>query len=135
MLQPADKAVFWAEIGQNLTVECVAFGAGNIHFQLLKVKGNRTSKGSDSPLEVVKKHTEFFSEEKSRSAAQRYRAIFHFSNITKKDFDMYTCMAGNSVGFSATSFRIKEKRRSSTSAPGEYSINAYTKSHEFRTNK
>ena len=114
-----------------MTVECVAFAAGNIHFQLLKVKENRTSKGSDSSLEVVKKHTEFFSEEKSKITAQRFRAIFHFNDITKKDFDIYTCMAGNSVGFSATSFRIKEKR---SRAPREYSINAYTKSHKFRTN-
>lgn len=125
ILQPTDNAVFWAHIGQNMTIECVAFAAGNIHFQLLKVKENRSANGSNSPLEVLKKPTEFISEGKSTHTAQTYRAIFHFINITKKDFFIYTCMAGNSVGFSATSFRIKEKRRSSTKAPGDYSINAF----------
>ena len=113
-----------------MTVECVAFAAGNIHFQLLKVKPNRTSNGSNSndfnsPLEVLKKPTEFSSEGKSKATAQTYRAIFYFNNITKKDFFTYTCMAGNSVGFSATSFTIKEKITSSTSVPGE-SASLYT---------
>ena len=114
-----------------MTVECAAFASGNIHFQLLKVKENRTSNGSDSPLEIVKKHVEFTSEKKSPGTGKRLGAIFHFSRITNKDFNMYTCMAGNAVGFSATSFRIKEKRRSSASAPGEYSLHAYTKSQKL----
>ena len=108
-----------------MTVECVAYADGNMHFQLLKVKKNRNADGSTSPLEVVKKHTEFIFEEKSASTGKWYRAIFHFSNITKKDFDVYTCMAGNSVGFSATSFRIKEK------IPGEYSTHVHTKATNF----
>ena len=107
-----------------MTVECDAFAAGNIHFQLLEVKDNRTLNGSTNPLEVLKKPTEFISNVKDQGSAKTYRAIFHFINITKKDFVTYTCMAGNSVGFSATSFKIKEKIRSSTSAPGESSSNA-----------
>ena len=86
MLQPADKAVFWAEIGQNMTVECVAFAAGNIHFQLLKVKENRTSKGSDSSLEVVKKHTEFFSEEKSKNHCTEVSCNFSLQLHHEKGF-------------------------------------------------
>ena len=131
ILHPADESVFWAHIGQNMTIECAAFVVGNIHFQLLKMNENR----SKDRLEVLKKPTTFISEGKRRNVAQRYRAIFHFNKITKKDFDEFTCMAGNSAGFSATSFRIKEKIKSSTIDPGEYSINVCTKSHTFRANK
>ena len=105
---PKDNSTFYVKLGQNKTVECLAYAQGNIHFQLLRIIKNNSANGTDR-LEVLQKPTDFFTDfTHDADVVRRNRAVFHFNNITKKDIGLYTCMAGNSVGFAAVSFNLRQ---------------------------
>ena len=108
MDSPKDNTTIFVRLGENRTVECWAISQGNIHFQLLRIVQNRSANGSDE-IEVLKKPTKFVTDSAEHSnVVNRNKALFHFNNITKKDLGSYTCMAGNSVGFSTVSFILRE---------------------------
>eukprot|EP00795_Rhopilema_esculentum_P012395 gene12395-3053_t len=107
MLKPVDNSTIYASVGQNVTVECVAYAQGNLHFQLLRVTA-KSSNGS-KVIQVLKKPTEYKSDPLSDTkSVRRIEAVFHFNNISRDDFFVYTCMAGNSVGYATSSFRLAE---------------------------
>ncbi|XP_065071591.1 fibroblast growth factor receptor 4-like isoform X2 [Rhopilema esculentum] len=106
MLKPKDKSTIYASVGHNVSVECVAYAQGNLHFQLLRVTG---SGNGSKEMQVLKKPTEYKSDPLSDTKSfRRMEAVFHFNNISRDDFFVYTCMAGNSVGYATSSFRLAE---------------------------
>ena len=108
---PKDNTTIFVKLGQNKTIKCVAYAQGNIHFQLLRVTTNHSANGTKI-LQVVKKPTDFLlTFEGHEEFVGRNTAIFHFENITKKDLGYYTCMAGNSVGYSTASFTLTEDKK------------------------
>ena len=105
---PKDNSTIYVKLGQNKTVECLAYAQGNIHFQLLRITKNHSANGTDV-IEVMQKPTDFSADYASDAdVVRRNRVAFHFNNITKKDLGLYTCMAGNSVGFAAVSFNLRQ---------------------------
>ena len=123
MLKPKDNSTIYASVGQNVTVECVGYAQGNLHFQLLRV--TESSNGS-KVIQVLKKPTEYKSDPLSDTkSVRRKEAVFHFNNIGRDDFFVYTCMAGNSVGYATSSFRLAEiphREEPSTAMPSEHMI-------------
>ena len=114
MLKPVDNSTIYTSVGENVTVGCVAYAKGNLHFQLLRV--TESSNGS-KVLQVLKKPTVY------RIEPSTTQAIFFFNNVTKSDFSLYTCMAGNSLGYARTSFRLAGKPipvASTTPGPSEF---------------
>ena len=108
-ISPMDQSRFYASIGQSIKIECKAVGFGlQLNFQLLQVKKADSNNGSWS-LNVVKKPTQFQITESARGSRKTHTAIIQFDDISKKDFGQYTCMVGNSIGYSTTSFIIKKK--------------------------
>jgi len=108
LVSPKGNSTIYVKLGQNKTVECVAYAQRNMHFQLLRIIKNDSANGTDR-LEVFQKPTQFsadfaFHADKGR----RNRAVVQFNNITKKDLGLYTCMAGNSFGFSSVSFYLRQ---------------------------
>ena len=108
MEEPKDNTTIFVKLGQNKTIKCVAYARGNVHFQLLRVTTSHSANGTKI-LQVVKKPTDFFvTYEGHDEFVGKNIAIFHFENITKKDLGYYTCMAGNSMGYATTSFKIQK---------------------------
>ncbi len=110
MISPKNNATIFAKIGHNLTIECAALSDGSIHFQLIVLRPNATSNGSIE-LSVLKKQTKsrtVYDESNTGSSLRKFITTYHFYNITESDMRSYTCMAGNGVGFSTTSFTLKQ---------------------------
>ena len=96
------------KLGQNKTVECLAYSQGNIHFQLLRIAKNHSANGTDV-TEVIQKPTDFSVDYSSdANVTPRKRAAFHFNNVSRKDLGLYMCMVGNPVGFAEVSFYLRQ---------------------------
>eukprot|EP00794_Sanderia_malayensis_P005560 gene5560-6245_t len=112
MISPENNKTFIAKIGQDLMIECVALADGGIHFQLIVVveeKQNRTK----PVIKVLNKDTKFrtvVNEDNPDTSLQKNIASYTFYNISRSEMRTYTCMAGNAVGYSTTTFSIKEEK-------------------------
>eukprot|EP00794_Sanderia_malayensis_P005553 gene5553-6238_t len=113
VVSPRDNQVFLAKIGQDLTIECVALGNGGIHFQLIFV-AKKSMK--DKATSVVKfanakaKYRQAVDKKDPYASLQKNIASYTFHKISRSEMRTYTCMAGNAVGYSTTTFSIKERK-------------------------
>ena len=113
MDSPEDNSTIYASAGENISVECIAYAQGEVRFQLLRVT---QGPNASNVVKVPKKPSISKSDPLSDSESlRRIRAVFSFDNLSEEDFQLYTCMAANSVGFSTTSFRLV--KRTSLVAP------------------
>ena len=107
---PKDNSTIYVKLGQNKTVECLAYAQGNVQFQLARITKNHSAHA----LEVIEKPTDFSADYASDAdVVRRNRVAFHFNNITKKDLGSYLCAAGNSFGFGTVPFYLRQDPKSS----------------------
>ena len=105
IVSPKDNSTFYVRLGENSTVECVAFWS--IHLQLLHVVKKHSTDGEDE-IKVLQKPTNYFTEKVDYSnVILKTKAVFYFNNVSKDELGPYVCMAGNSFGFSSVSFSIQ----------------------------
>ena len=91
-------------LGESKTVECSAHSQSSVHFQLLRIVKDSSENGGDA-ITVVEKPTEYNYDSNIR------KAIFHFNNISNDDLDVYTCIVGNSIGYSTATFILRQSPR------------------------
>ena len=114
MDSPKDNSTIYVKLGENKTVECVAYYQGTIHIQLLRVVRNHSANGTDESQRIIvwQKPTKYITEKvDDANILIKIKAIFHFNNVSKADLGLYGCMAGNSVGPSTVSFILRERPR------------------------
>ena len=101
--------VFYAQVGQNLTVKTHSLTFGNVHFQLLidVEKFNNITNTTSMEIKVLNTPRHYVVV-KVVDATSEYRLDFYFTNLTKKDFLNYTIMAGNVIGYDVFKFANRE---------------------------
>lgn len=113
LASPKDKSVIYVNLGENVTVKCMAYSQGNLHFQLLRIT-NQSMNGTK--IKVLHKPTTFQRDaiDDPDEAMRKNIAVFYFSNITEEDLGLFACMVGNPIGYSTSQFSLKIRPTTTT---------------------
>lgn len=97
--------------GENLTVQTRFLAFGNVHFQLLldMIEYDAAENKTVTAFKILKTPRQY-QLIKMTDAAAEYKLEFYFRNLSAADFQNYTVMAGNIIGYDVFKFYIKEEK-------------------------